>query len=293
MVSVIMTAYNNRRFVRQAIESVLMQKVNFRYEIIITDDASSDGTADIINEYAEKYPNIVNALCRRKNAGSLKNIIYCRSCSKGKYMANLECDDYWTDEFKLQKQIDFLEMNTEYSMCFTNVDVIRDNTRIIPYARRDISSLDEYLMDGKGPMEIPTATMVYRNIFRDNPNLLNYYKRNRLIGDRITHTLLLKYGKYKYIPINTATYRYITKKGCSFSSMNELLRWEDTVLCYRTCIKLSPYKNKNTWYKMIAEVQQRILELLAKEHNFRYIFTYYIRNVSLMEKYYLFKEQWI
>lgn len=292
MVTISMASYNHKKFVRQAIESVLKQKVDFKFEIIITDDASTDGTNFIIMEYAQKYPDIIRAKCWEKNIGILANLRYRNSCAKGRYIACLECDDFWTDEHKLQRQVEFLEKNSEYSLCFTDVDVIKDNTRVIPYVRRDIVSLKEYLADGKGPMEIPSATMVYRNIFRENPKFINYYKANKLIGDRITHTLLFRYGKYKYLPINSATYRYITKKGFSFSGMSELVRWKDTVLCYKTCIKLSEQENYDAWYKILVKVQKRIIELIIKKEGFVAAFKYYITHLTLKEKYYLSKEYW-
>lgn len=292
MVTVSMASYNHKKFVRQAIESVLMQKVNFKYEIIITDDASTDGTDLIVKEYAKKYPDIIKAVCWKNNIGILANGRYRNSHSKGKYIAVLECDDYWTDKYKLQKQIDFLEANPEYSLCFTDAYVISDNTRVIPYAKREISSLGEYLMDGKGPMEIPSATMVYRNIYRKNPSLVNLTKNNKFIGDRITHTVLLKFGKFKYLPFNSASYRNITKKGSSFSAMKELDRWQDTVACYKTCIKLSPKENYDSWYKILVMVQNRIIKLIMREEGFKAALEYYIRNLTFKEKHYLSKEFW-
>lgn len=293
MVTVSMAAYNHKKFIKQAIESVLMQKVNFKYEIIITDDASTDGTELIIKEYVQRYPNIIRAICRKKNIGGVANGRYRYSHARGNYIAILECDDYWTDEYKLQKQIDFLEVNPEYSLCFTDVYVISDNTRVIPYAKRDISSLKEYLMNGKGPMEIPSATVVFRNVYRENLSLLDYTKNNKLIGDRIIHTIFFKFGKYKYLPFNSATYRNITKKGSSFSSMKELVRLEDTVACYKTCIKLSTKENYDAWYKILVRVQKRVIELIMKENGFQVALQYYIKNLTLKEKYYLSRQFWI
>lgn len=293
IVTVAMSAYNHEKYVGQAIESVLMQRVNFKYEILITDDASTDRTASIIKEYAKKYPDIIRAVCRKKNLGAMENSNYRRKHALGKYLANLECDDYWTDENKLQKQINFLEKHPDYSACFTASGVIRDNTNVIQMAKRDIFSMDDYLVTGKKAINIPTATLVYRNIFRDNPKLLDYYKTNKIIGDRITHVLLLRYGKMKYLPINSAVYRHIKKKSSSFSSMSDKIRWEDTILCYRVCIKLSPIKNRKTWHILLSEIQKKTIEAIATKEGISTVVRYYIKNITLKEKYYLFKEHWI
>lgn len=292
LVTVNMASYNHEKYIRQALDSVLMQEVSFRYEILITDDASTDGTAEIIKEYAQKYPDIIRGICRKRNVGPMTNGIYRHSHANGKYIACLECDDYWIDKRKLQQQIDFLEMHPEYSVCYTNAGVIRDNTNVVHFAKRDLGSLDEYLANGKKGISIPVATMVYRNIFHDNPQLIDCYKTNKLIGDRITQVLLFRYGKYKYLPIRSAVYRHIKKGGSSFTSMGEMTKWEDAVPCFRMCIKISPDKNKEAWYVILSEVQRKIIQTIVKEKGFGAAFEYYIKNLKIKEKYYLSKEHW-
>lgn len=120
MVSIQCTAYNHEEFIRETLEGFVMQKANFRFEAIVHDDASIDGTAEIIREYAEKYPDIIKPIYEVENQyskkdGSLDRIMY-KAC-KGKYIAICEGDDYWTDPYKLQKQVDFLEAHTDYVMC--------------------------------------------------------------------------------------------------------------------------------------------------------------------------------
>lgn len=293
MVTVSMAAYNHEKYVRQAIESVLMQKVNFKYEILITDDASTDGTSAIIKEYEERYPDIIHAMCRKKNIGVMKNVNYRHGHALGKYCAILECDDYWTDQNKLQKQIDFLEAHTDYSACFTSAGVIRDNTNVFQMAKRDVLSMDDYLQTGEKAINIPTATLVHRNVFRDNPRLLDYYRTNKFIGDRITHVLLLRYGKMKYLPMNSAVYRHIKKKTSSFSGMPDRIRLEDTVLCYRMCIRMSSFKNRKMWHILLSDVQKRLMEAIVKEEGFLSVLKYYLKNLTLKEKYYLSAKQWI
>ena len=103
--------YNQCDYIRQALDGFLMQKTNFRYIISVHDDASTDGTQDIITEYARKYPDLIKATLEKENQyskhdGSLRRIV--ESHLQGKYVAFCEGDDYWTDAYKLQKQVDFL-----------------------------------------------------------------------------------------------------------------------------------------------------------------------------------------
>lgn len=117
LVSVIMITYNHSKYIRQAINGVTMQKTNFKFELIVGDDLSTDGTQDIIRELAQKKPDIIKPILRDKNMGAVLNFNDLLSRSKGKYIAICDGDDFWTSEYKLQKQVDFLESNTEYMIC--------------------------------------------------------------------------------------------------------------------------------------------------------------------------------
>ena len=121
VVSINTLAYNHEKYIAQCIEGILMQKTNFAFELLIHDDASTDKTAEIIREYEKKYPNIVKPIYQTENQWSKKikiSITHQYPRAKGKYIALCEGDDYWIDENKLQMQVDFLEKNPEYGMCF-------------------------------------------------------------------------------------------------------------------------------------------------------------------------------
>lgn len=120
-VSVICITYNHQAYIRQALDGFVMQKTNFPFEVIVHDDASTDGTADIIREYEQKYPDIIKPVYQKENQWSQgkpmsKTFIYPKL--KGEYVALCEGDDYWTDENKLQKQVDFLDAHPDFSICF-------------------------------------------------------------------------------------------------------------------------------------------------------------------------------
>lgn len=124
MVSICCLAYNQKKYIRQALDSFLMQKTNFKFEILINDDCSTDGTTEIIKEYEEKYPDIIKPLYHSENQysksyrqGNMMSITFNFPRVSGKYTAMCEGDDFWTDEYKLQKQVDIMEANPDCSFC--------------------------------------------------------------------------------------------------------------------------------------------------------------------------------
>jgi glycosyltransferase involved in cell wall biosynthesis len=121
LISCCVITYNHAPYIKQAIESILNQKHNYSFEIIIADDCSTDGTTGIINEYRQRYPDIIKHITQPVNAGASKKFISLLCAARGKYIAYLEGDDYWTNNLKLQKQVDFLEQHPGYNICFSNV----------------------------------------------------------------------------------------------------------------------------------------------------------------------------
>lgn len=117
-VSVVMITYNHEKFIKEALESVFSQKTNFQYEIIISNDCSTDNTDEVIKKIIDKNENgnLINYTNHKNNKGMIPNFLWSIQQAKGKYIALCEGDDYWTDPYKLQKQVDFLEANPDYSI---------------------------------------------------------------------------------------------------------------------------------------------------------------------------------
>lgn len=207
-VSVWMITYNHQDFIRKSLESVLIQKTNFTYEVIIGEDCSTDNTKAIVKEFEQKYPNIIKAIYHNTNVGFYRNAYeFCFPNLKGKYIACLEGDDYWTDPLKLQKQIDFLEANPDYAICAHDVSVIKDN--VIQY--KSLSGLfDTYtftIEDLAKKNLFATLSVVYRNGLIER--LPSWFSMSP-IGDYVLHMLNAQKGKIKFLPEVMGVYRLHT-----------------------------------------------------------------------------------
>lgn len=173
--------YNQKDYIRQCLDGFVMQQTNFRFEAIVHDDASTDGTAEIVREYAEKYPDIIKPILERENQyskhdGSLGRIL--NAYTRGKYVAICEGDDYWTDPHKLQKQADFLDANPQCSLTYhacknvfstpCKVNILYGECVKESYSDIDILSLYPF----------QTATVMYRKDILDS----DLYKKAQAIG---------------------------------------------------------------------------------------------------------------
>lgn len=119
-VSVTLLSYKHAKYIRQCLDSILAQKVNFRYEIIVGDDCSEDGTKEILLEYKEKYPEIFVLVLNEKNQGAARNAYNIAKLCRGEYISGGESDDYWIDEYRMQKEVDFLDTHPDYIAVFSN-----------------------------------------------------------------------------------------------------------------------------------------------------------------------------
>ena len=163
LVSVHMITYNHAKFIRQAIEGALNQNTSFPFEIVIGEDCSTDGTKEIVHDYQQRYPEIINITTSKKNVGVNANFIRTLNACKGKYVALCEGDDYWTDPQKLQKQVDFLENNPDFVICCHDVKVIYENVEEIwPFSTSNLNNIFSF-NDVLKRHFIPTNSLVFKN----------------------------------------------------------------------------------------------------------------------------------
>lgn len=211
-VSVICVTYNHEKYIREALNSILMQKTDFSFEILVGEDCSTDATRDILKEYEKKYPGRFRMYYRKKNLGATKNEYELFMDARGKYIAALELDDIWTDSLKLQKQFDFLESHKEYIGVSHDFDIIdkngmilenEDNQKIKQYFNRRFT-LQDFLTEG---FVFQTGTHFYRNIYQDGGDYSIIYTADRLIRDRTILSLLLFRGDFYILPDTMSAYR--------------------------------------------------------------------------------------
>ncbi len=123
MVTVVCITYNHEKYIAQALDSFLMQKTTFPFKVFVGEDCGPDGTADIVREYAEQYPEIIVPFIREKNMGAQRNLIDLCQRATSPYIAFCEGDDYWIDEHKLQKQFDYMEQHRDIRVCFAKAEI--------------------------------------------------------------------------------------------------------------------------------------------------------------------------
>ena len=231
VVSVCMITYNHAAFIAQAIESVLMQKTAFPFELCIGEDGSSDGTRDICLKYAEKYPNQIRLFLRDKadkifyngKPTGKKNGILTRAACRGKYIAMLEGDDFWIDERKLQMQYELMESAPDVGICctraikrFTKSDV----DQVYPVYRSEGVPQSSFFFLRTN---IATASLLYRRSFERREFTLN---PQVLLGDWALLVSLTEDGKNcAMLPVVTAVYRKHDGgfwTGCAIESSDKL-----------------------------------------------------------------------
>ncbi len=276
LVSISCITYNHSKFIKECLDGFLMQRIDFDYEILIYDDASSDGSQEIIKHYQEKHPDIIKPIFQTENQYSLGksgfNAKYNYSRAQGKYIALCEGDDYWTDPLKLQKQVDFLEANPDFVVCCHNSSAIDEagnciKEKVVKKLNKDTVYSQSDLKKGAWLL---TQTLVFRNI--DKVFEIQVNNRKKLLnGDMLLISILGKFGKGKYFEdIKPSMYR--VHQGGVWSSIKknkEIVRWNryelEKVLyqIHETDVEVSTY-----FKKRLTDLHRKLhrsLPLLSKE----------------------------
>lgn len=243
--SVIVTSYNQESTLRQTIDSILNQKCNFDFEIIIGDDCSIDLSRDIIISYKNKYENI-KPLFQKQNVGVAINLISCVNLSQGKYIAICAADDFWHNQNKLQLEVDFLEQNTDYGLVYTDYDKLNTengklnknwllNSKLTIYQG---ANLTRSFFEGK--VSALTLTVMFKKeLFNKYIPVNDYIRLNFPIEDWPTWLILSYYSKIGYIPISTATYRYNHESLSNIGDYNKLIdKYQREKLMYKYLCEL-------------------------------------------------------
>lgn len=211
LLSVRSLTYNHVRYLSQALDGILMQVTDFPFEVIVHDDASTDGTTDLLREYVQKYPNIIVPIIQTENQYSKRDGSIRRAIDpklRGKYIALCEGDDYWTDEHKLQRQVHFLEEHPGYTMCVHAVNYVQDgkvlrNDRISETAR-DLSTAE--IIEGGGMFCATASICGLTAVFTEYPE----WRRKASVGDYPLQILMAVRGRVHCMPEIMGCYRVMS-----------------------------------------------------------------------------------
>lgn len=254
LVSVCCIAFNHEKFIGQTLDGFLIQKTNFAVEFLINDDCSQDKTAEILKEYEKRFPGVFNITYQTENQFSkglkpFTHLLFPKV--NGIFIALCEGDDYWTDPLKLQKQVDFLTENKDYSMCFHRCKIADENN--IELESDFFNHLKEKDFSGDEILEkwsIPTASVMFRSVFREQiterATNHGYY-----FGDTPMFLTLLEYGKARCLGDCMSVYR-VHKGGISKdTSPKKFIRWYND---HKTIKSDFAGKYKNVTNKNIANI---------------------------------------
>lgn len=210
LVSVRTSTYNHEKYIRQCIEGILMQKTTFQFEYIIGEDCSTDGTMAIVKEYAQKYPDLIRVVTDDVNVGMKNNGLRCIERCRGKYMAACEGDDWWTDPYKLQKQVDFLESHPDYLMCTTSYSSFRMKDGLVKEGKTEGKGVDITMWKLMKKNPIGTLTALYRRDVLDRFEAeVRPLMPSFRMGDLTLWIYMADKGKIHELPCTTAVYRIL------------------------------------------------------------------------------------
>lgn len=299
LVAIHCLVYNHEPYLRDCFEGFVMQQTNFPFVAIVHDDASTDGSAAIIREYEAKYPHIFKPIFEKKNLYSIGKYWHIEDTMRkkikntgAKYVAMCEGDDYWINPLKLQKQVDFMERNEEYSLCFTN-SIVRFNgceSMAIKHIW-DTYTIEDVIKNNASNVKIRgdeivtcghTSTVLYRN-----PKLpLPKWTTECFVGDEPLFIALSQYGKVKFINETTSVYR--DGVGVSSKDFNEEEYWKNRISMYNIINRGLEYKYDTIIVPIVSEIYLVLSKIMWKTNDkrnaIRYLYNLIMTNPKLFIK---------
>ena len=226
LVSIHCLTFNQAPYIRQCLDGFVIQKTNFPFEAIVHDDASTDGTAEIIKEYAEKYPNIIKPILEKENQytkigfSGIEQLMSEKE--QGKYIAICEGDDYWTDSHKLQKQVDFLESHPDYGLHYTQAYQLNQQTgeKTIGWAKQ--SDFEHAILTDS---PIITLCACYRKELLDDYETVVQPKKDWLMSDYPKWLYIAQKSNILFDPAITGVYRQLTESASHSTDVEKQIRF--------------------------------------------------------------------
>lgn len=259
MISICCITYGQEAYIKQTIDGFLAQKISCDFEIIIAEDCSPDNTREILLSYKKNYPGLIKLLLNDTNVGMMQNFLNALQACKGKYIAFCEGDDYWIDEYKLEKQINLLESDPTAAMCFTNSKVWSEyDKQFSPHWSGKYMTKNRFtLMDLLNTNVVATCTVLFKNIIKELPSDFTGFPT----GDLPLFSFLLLKGDALYLNSITSVYRLHDKgvhSALSFEKQNLIF-----LTIYESLLKYTVFEaHTNEIKKLISD---RIYQALCFE----------------------------
>ncbi len=274
MVSICCLTYNQEEYIKDALEGFLMQKTTFPFEILIHDDASTDGTAEIIRQYEARYPELIKPIYQTENQHSKRvaiSHVFQYPRAKGKYIAMCEGDDYWTDPMKLQKQVDYMESHEDCGLCFTNGQCLENGLpprRVVPWIQWNRKAYKpgdaDYDMGEMVLLDyVPTASLMFR---REDILNLPEFSPNAFRGDTCIRLYMTSLGYAHCIDADTCVYRFRVSGSLTtqwHADVEKSLAFMDKLICllddmdkmtdFRYTAQIAELKLRTEFKKMMAK----------------------------------------
>lgn len=317
-------AYNHEPYIRQCLDGFVMQKTDFPFIAIVHDDASTDKTAEIIREYAEKYPAIIKPIFESENQyskhdGSIRRTMDCATPESVKYIAICEGDDYWIDPNKLQRQVDFLEQHSDYVLSYTYYKINRNGTIIdAPTRIRPSGHVFKGLILRNF---IVTNTVVCRyDLYLKAKNNIRSYSQSWGMGDYpLWLELSFLGGKFEYLSDATSVYRVLEESASHSTQIDKIIKFNESVKdiqkfyarkfglnidyeieinynceMYQYCLehnynKIEPYRNFFQKLNKGSSYRSKLFRLTAKYRTFERMLKFLLKNAISLRIYSLIK----
>ena len=288
LVSICVITYNHQDYISQAIEGFLLQKTTFAVEVIIHDDASTDNTAGVIKEYEKKHPGFIKPIYQKQNIysqGGRPLIEHVFPKSRGKYIALCEGDDYWTDPYKLQKQVDFLESDENYSASAHQSKVIYENNNKASHLFNNILAETDFITeDLLGLRKFHTASFMFRS--KILKGRIEEILKDILSGDRAIFLTCSLEGPIRFYPKAMCVYRK-NESGISNRITLDLLKKDLNLVL--SLSKIYPKFPKNRYkayiYRTTIEYPEKVRFWPLLKHYFLHVwysFSYFPENLHEM-----------
>jgi glycosyltransferase involved in cell wall biosynthesis len=277
-VSICLITYNHSLYLENCLKNIIEQKVNFEFEVILGEDHSTDDTASIAKKYADAFPELIKAFIRPKNVGPKTNFLHCFLQCKGEYIVFIEGDDYWTNQNKLQKQVDFLDKNPHASACFHNAEILFEDgsnkpNQLINSPNQAQWTYTKDFLKEKETWFMATASVMMRRKF---VNPLPKWFVDCKSGDIPMYVILSENGPIGYLSEMMSIYRK-NLGGQSFTDSNTSKAFlKNRIFMYSRLNEFTKYQYIHLINPILAEYHELLIHCIEyKGTIFKKIFHFY------------------